>query len=188
MSSPSVDFDLSAYTMQSPDSPHPPKTPIISTRMPALARATRSTGSTYGDSDGYNADDAPLAKSIPFIPAQRHHASDASLHSRPTASRSSAPDASGQPLIEVIERKQGTYVDNKETINKTRFGQNGQPLVPLTAKDLQSVPGADISKFAPPKTNKDTGPKYPRCANCGCTDFAPTPFRKTSCANCFHTH
>jgi hypothetical protein len=132
-------------------------------------------------------DDAPLQT---IAPAQHSHGS--LDRSRPSIPKKFEVPG-GISLINAIEQKQGIYVGHNEPINKTKFGQNGQPLVPLTARDIANVPGVDIHKFRSAASTKQEAtatraPAYPRCATCGCLDFAPHHFRKNSCANCFHTH
>jgi hypothetical protein len=92
-----------------------------------------------------------------------------------------------QRLVDVIDRYKGNPQDNGEIVNKTRFGENGQPLVPLTLQEIAANPAVDLSKYQMKRKNSKKQQAQP-CATCSCTDFAKSHFNEAKCANCFHIH
>ncbi|KAI3654829.1 hypothetical protein MP228_000209 [Amoeboaphelidium protococcarum] len=95
-------------------------------------------------------------------------------------------------LVEIIGYKQKDPIDNSQTpVNLNAFHQKNsqihQPLVPLTKRELEKIPGVKISKYDVKKETKRVENKS-KCQYCNCTAFARNPFKEYSCANCFHVH
>lgn len=168
---------------------------VIESRRLERMKSVKSTGMKKAQS----LNELAIAPEISIAkPSQRSNLVRSS--SRKTRERETALEAANkiqaksrskdiEPLINVIEKQQGDYtVHSTQHVNKTQFGdQSGKPLVPFTARELQKVPGVDISKYAPKQRDKEKE-KYKTCGTCECADFARNPFKEISCANCFHIH
>ena len=93
-----------------------------------------------------------------------------------------------EPLIEIIEKQQGTFVPKTGIpINQSLMSEGKAPLVPFSANELQKTPGIDLSRYALKKKGA-AGHAHKPCTHCDCPQFAADRFRANYCINCFHFH